>query len=668
MKKMVVTDVPPDGITEEDDEEVNGRVSPPADKKKQKKKEKHRTSAFSRLNPLHSWTSIENESHAHSAAAVATKASSDTTTRKVESTTSTATSETKTKVASNTTSSAPSPAVVPTPCQPNENLKSSSVEPTSAKPTPVPIVPTISSTPPPSGPSGNTAIAQPDTTSTAHVNDNDIGTSTASQPAAGPAPNTVPDASKSAPQPRATGAVSEGNAEPTANVQRPASNGIESRTLAGEATTPRENRPLPLEVEPIEPVVLHGHTLTSSVTFRSVCETIRRTAFIASTLPLVVSLEVHACHQQQQVMVDIMKEVWGDSLLADAPEDIRAMMKGEMGENATRDIIPSPDQLRGKILVKVKPGVPKEVMEEVAEEGKGLNGNVDVFVTNDPENGTVMRKVDSEGQELAPSRSVDTETAKNLRKAAKILPALGDLGVYTAGYSFKGLATPEAAFPHHMFSLSEAMVKEAHKSHRKELFQHNRNYMMRSYPSGMRIRSSNPDPAFCWRQGIQFAALNWQKKDKGMMLNIGMFAGSEGYVLKPEEYRGDEWFRRVASGQCKDATKSPDTPTNLYTPISRRHTVTLAIEVFAGQNLPYPPNDSPNSTFNPYAVFKLNAAYADESPKALSDNTENGPADLAKITLKTPSSEGINPDFEGVKLAFPTCHNVLQELSFLRYV
>jgi hypothetical protein len=57
---------------------------------------------------------------------------------------------------------------------------------------------------------------------------------------------------------------------------------------------------------------------------------------------------------------------------------------------------------------------------------------------------------------------------------------------------------------------------------------------MRTYPSGLRVNSSNLDPTVFWRKGIQIVALNWQNWDEGMMLNEAMFAGTSGYVLKPE--------------------------------------------------------------------------------------------------------------------------------------
>lgn len=47
-----------------------------------------------------------------------------------------------------------------------------------------------------------------------------------------------------------------------------------------------------------EPSVFHGYTLTKHVPFREVCQAIRESAFVASDLPIIVSLEVHASHTQ----------------------------------------------------------------------------------------------------------------------------------------------------------------------------------------------------------------------------------------------------------------------------------------------------------------------------------------------------------------------------------
>jgi len=70
----------------------------------------------------------------------------------------------------------------------------------------------------------------------------------------------------------------------------------------------------------LEPRVLHGWTLTSEVPFRDVCKTIRETAFLTTNLPIIVSLEVHADLEQQETMVEIMKEEWKGLLIDEAHE------------------------------------------------------------------------------------------------------------------------------------------------------------------------------------------------------------------------------------------------------------------------------------------------------------------------------------------------------------
>jgi hypothetical protein len=226
-----------------------------------------------------------------------------------------------------------------------------------------------------------------------------------------------------------------------------------------------------LPVAPTEPRVLHGYTLTKEVSFRDVCMAIRDHAFAVTDLPLIVSLEVHAGAQQQEIMVNIMKQVW-DGLLVPPPD-----------KNA--DVLPPPGDFRHKILVKVKYAPP----------------GVDTAAVSDEDAGPV-----------------DPAAAeKKKKKPSKIIHPLSDLGIYTRGVSFKSLSQPEASMPTHIFSLAEKAVAEVHEKEPMQLFEHNRKYMMRAYPSGLRIGSSNLDPASFWRKGIQIVALNWQNWDEGMM-------------------------------------------------------------------------------------------------------------------------------------------------------
>ena len=241
-----------------------------------------------------------------------------------------------------------------------------------------------------------------------------------------------------------------------------------------------------------EPRVFHGYTLTKEVMFRDVCTSIRDYGFVVSDLPVIVSLEVHCSAEQQEAMVHIMEEVWDGYLLPQQERDA--------------DSLPAPGDLRGKILVKVKYAPPQQSRD-----------------TSPP----------AEAENPALSTG-SPDSKKNAAKPSKIIQALSKLGIYTRGVSFKSLTQPEASMPTHIFSLSENGVMEVHQKSAKELFNHNKHFLMRAYPSGLRIGSSNLDPAVFWRKGIQIVALNWQNWDEGMMLNEGMFAGTSGYILKPE--------------------------------------------------------------------------------------------------------------------------------------
>uniref|UniRef100_A0A3B3HRT9 Phosphoinositide phospholipase C n=1 Tax=Oryzias latipes TaxID=8090 RepID=A0A3B3HRT9_ORYLA len=64
-----------------------------------------------------------------------------------------------------------------------------------------------------------------------------------------------------------------------------------------------------------EPVIYHGHTLTSRVPFVEVINTINENAFNASPFPLILSLENHCSVEQQAVMARHLRSILGEKLL-----------------------------------------------------------------------------------------------------------------------------------------------------------------------------------------------------------------------------------------------------------------------------------------------------------------------------------------------------------------
>ncbi|KAI9809023.1 MAG: hypothetical protein M1825_002312 [Sarcosagium campestre] len=337
----------------------------------------------------------------------------------------------------------------------------------------------------------------------------------------------------------------------------------------------------------------------------------------SSDLPIIVSLEVHASYEQQEVMVEIMKEAWRDLLVDDS-------------KYVEHSVLPSPGSLKRKILVKVKRATAsKEIAKTTEAKPESKNTTRDRSLSRSSDSGD------------------DEPVVKDKKKKSKVLEALGNLGIYTRSYHFSSFSQPEASIPSHVFSLSEKTVMDVHESNGEELFAHNLNYFMRAYPSGLRVSSSNLDPSVFWRKGIQMVALNWQKWDEGIMLNEGMFSGEGGWVLKPRGYRSDD--HKDSGGQANAIGHK---------------TLDFCLEIFAAQDLPLPIGDDNPGGFHPYVKCELHVEKPEERTGAPIEG--GGKNKDGQYKRKSATRKGINPDFKKQKLEFLGIPGVVQELSFLR--
>lgn len=169
-----------------------------------------------------------------------------------------------------------------------------------------------------------------------------------------------------------------------------------------------------------EPRVLHGYTLTKDLPFRAVCATIRDYAFKTSNLPLIVSLEVHTCPEQQEIMVELMTEYW-KGLLVELPLD-----PSQSVENVN---LPALKDLEGKILVKVKRSSNKSPPAAVNPSTVQAPAQPLQHVRTDDSSNTEPEET-PEGEKKPPAPK------------PKVVEALSKLGVYCGGYHFKSLDTP----------------------------------------------------------------------------------------------------------------------------------------------------------------------------------------------------------------------------------
>ncbi|CAI2356478.1 unnamed protein product [Caenorhabditis sp. 36 PRJEB53466] len=93
------------------------------------------------------------------------------------------------------------------------------------------------------------------------------------------------------------------------------------------------------------PLIYHGHTLVSKIGFRQVVEIIKKSAFITSDLPVILSIENHCSLQQQAKMAQMFKTVLGDLLVTNF------LFEADFSDSPR---LPCPLQLKNKILIKNK--------------------------------------------------------------------------------------------------------------------------------------------------------------------------------------------------------------------------------------------------------------------------------------------------------------------------
>lgn len=312
-----------------------------------------------------------------------------------------------------------------------------------------------------------------------------------------------------------------------------------------------------------EPVIYHGHTLTSKVPFEMVIETIAQYAFKASPYPLILSLENHCSVEQQAVMARHLRTILGSRLLSQP-----------LSDQALKDL-PSPEDLKGRILVKGKRDTP-----HLGQLGKTSSSAS--FSSSSEEEVVGSNKKE-------PGKAV----------SSKMSPELSALVVYCRSVSFHGFDHAAQKPPNEMSSFSENEALKHIKDSGKLFVRHNTRQLSRIYPSGQRLQSSNYDPREMWNCGCQLVALNFQTPGEQMDLNQGRFLpnGRCGYVLKPS------FLRNPSLGFNPDITGGGPghTPTQ------------LTIRVISAQQLPKINTDKASSIVDPQVWVEIHGVAIDKA-------------------------------------------------------
>lgn len=284
------------------------------------------------------------------------------------------------------------------------------------------------------------------------------------------------------------------------------------------------------DTNPEEPKVTHGFTLVSRIPFRAVCETVRDVVDAESAqpnpAPVLISLENHCSAHGQMRLVQIMKQVLGDRLLS---KEVRE--KGHREEEGLGDHVRL-DELGNKIVVIVEYHFPGEP-ESSDEDSSSSSSSSD---SSDEEK-------DKEDEDARRARH---EYKKQKATAPKtiIIPELAELGVYAQSVKpqdnswFDPVPGLKDAPHHHLINVSETQLAKHLPESNQSIARHNAQHLMRVFPEGTRVSSRNLDPVPFWGVGAHICALNWQTFGAAMQLNDALFAGTEGFVLKPAALRG----------------------------------------------------------------------------------------------------------------------------------
>ncbi|KAL9238688.1 hypothetical protein vseg_013078 [Gypsophila vaccaria] len=257
--------------------------------------------------------------------------------------------------------------------------------------------------------------------------------------------------------------------------------------------------------------VFHGGTMTSPVKLIKCLEAIKENAFYASEYPVIITFEDHLDSLLQAKVAQMVTKTFGDMLFPGT--DFQEF--------------PSPESLKKRILISTKP--PKESLDSFKEEenseqkvnksGKTLANGGGSTKKKDVPLRNKQNEMEEEEEEAAFSEYRDLISVHKVK-------GKGGLGNLLKSESKRAAR----------LSLGEQKLRNAVKTHGPDIIRFTQKNLLRVYPKGTRILSSNYNPLVCWTHGIQMAAFNMQGYGKYLWIMHGMFRanGGCGYVKKPD--------------------------------------------------------------------------------------------------------------------------------------
>ncbi|XP_037690246.1 1-phosphatidylinositol 4,5-bisphosphate phosphodiesterase beta-2 isoform X2 [Choloepus didactylus] len=294
-----------------------------------------------------------------------------------------------------------------------------------------------------------------------------------------------------------------------------------------------------------EPIITHGFTMTTDIFLKEAIEAIAESAFKTSPYPVILSFENHVDSPRQQAkMAEYCRTMFGDMLLTEPLEKFPL----EPGVS-----LPSPQDLRGKILIKNKKNQFSGSAAPSKEPGGEAEGGscppsapVDEETERAGEEGAKLEEEEEEEEEEE-SGSLDEERMKKMQSdegtaglevtAYEEMSGLVNYIQPTKFVSFELSAQKNRSYV--ISSFTELKAYDLLSKASVQFVDYNKRQMSRIYPKGTRVDSSNYMPQMFWNAGCQMVALNFQTMDLPMQQNMALFEfnGQSGYLLKHESMR-----------------------------------------------------------------------------------------------------------------------------------
>ncbi|KAF3331744.1 phosphoinositide phospholipase C 6-like protein [Carex littledalei] len=276
--------------------------------------------------------------------------------------------------------------------------------------------------------------------------------------------------------------------------------------------------------------ILHGRTLTSPVSLLRCLKSIKEYAFVASPYPVIITLEDHLTPDLQAKVAKMVTEVFGNILYYPETEHVKEF--------------PSPEFLKNRVILSTKP--PKEYLEAKSFKEKDFEQSDSTKKNEETAWGREVPDLETE-IESAAAKDDDDDSDQNKDDDDD---DNDDLKLPPVPLEYKHLITIRAGKPKgsmsealkvdpgkgRRLSLSEQELAKAASAHSAELIRFTQKNILRIYPKGVRINSSNYNPFIGWVHGAQMVAFNMQGYGRSLWLMHGFYRanGGCGYVKKPD--------------------------------------------------------------------------------------------------------------------------------------